>query len=201
MNVRNIVILSALLATACGTNASAQETPLRSGLYEQLVLAVGPGGKVVGHYREDQGEAPAKSCTFTITGRANADGNADIVARSAGTTRTGRLSVGAEGVRLKLPNARDFPGCGMVLLPEIDQGLDLDRVTAGSWTDLVQVKAARLALKPQPEAAAGRAYVVKGDVLGVVTRQGGNVQVIYPSDRPSPTKGWVAAGEVAPLAN
>ena len=201
MNVRNVMILSALLAGACGSNASAQGTPLHSGVYEQLVLAVGADGKLVGRYREDQGEAPAKSCAFSLSGRADGKGNADVVARSGGTTLKGRLSVAAEGVRLSLPNARTFPGCGMVLMPEIDSGLDLDRIASGTWTDLVQVKPARLPLKPQPAAPAGRAYVVKGDVLGVVGRQAGNVHVVYPSDRARPTEGWVAAGDVMPLSD
>ena len=188
----------ALLVAGCGVATPAGAAPLRSGLYEGLVLAVAPDGRVTGRYREEQGEGVIKTCAFTLTGRAAANGAA-IVARGGGTVLRGRLAVALGGVTLTLPHARDLPGCGLVLMPEIDRGLELDRTGAGGWRELVRVKAARVSLKAQPTGAPSRAYVVRGDVLGVTARRGGQVQVVYPSARANPSKGWVDAATVAPL--
>lgn len=189
----------ALLVAGCGIAVPANAAPLRSGLYEGLILAVAPDGRVSGWYREEQGEGVTKTCQFTLTGRAGANGAA-VTARGGGTVLQGRLAATASGdVMLTLPHARDLPGCGLVLMPEVDRGLELDRTGVGGWSALVRVKAPRVSLRPQANGPVGRSYVVRGDVLGVTARRAGQVQLVYPSARPNPSRGWVDAGTVEAL--
>lgn len=197
--MRTTLSYLALLLAGCAVAVPAQAAPLRSGLYEGLVLAVAPDGRVSGRYREEQGEGVTKTCQFTLTGRAAPTGAA-ITAHGGGTSFRGRIVATPSGdVVLTLPHARDLPGCGLVLMPEVDRGLELDLSGAGGWSELVQVRAARVSLRPQPTGAAGRAYVVRGDVLGVIARRSAQVQVIYPSARANPSRGWVDAAAVGPL--
>lgn len=197
--MRTTLSCLALLVAGCGIAVPANAAPLRSGLYEGLILAVGPDGRISGRYREEQGEGVTKSCQFTLAGRAEANGAA-ITARGGATVLHGRLAATTGGdVILTLPHARDLPGCGLVLMPEVDRGLELDRTGMGGWSGLVRVKAARVSLTLQPNGPVGRSYVVRGDVLGVTARRAGQVQVVYPSARPNPSRGWVDAGTVEPL--
>ncbi len=188
-----------MIALPLAMAAPAIAAPLRSGLYEELVLAVAPSGRVVGHYREDQGDGPTKSCAFTLTGAA-AGGSVTARSDAGGAALQGQLTATPRGVKLTLPHGRDLPGCGLVLMPEIDTGVDLDRVGDGRWSELVRVSVPRAGLRQQPDAAPGRSYVIRGDVLGVVARRGTSVDVVYPSIRPHPSQGWIEAAEVTPLA-
>lgn len=190
--------------SACSSPAISQGSVLRSGLYEGMVLSVSPGGRVVGSYREEQGDAPSKSCAFTFSGQVRGSGAA--ITASDGSARgpgrlAGRLTVSGQDVTLVLPRARSMGGCGLVLMPEVEtEGMPLSRLAAGAWTDLAKVKDARLALRAAPTAAPGRAYVVRGDVVGIVGRRGAAVEIVYPSDRAKPTRGWVPAAALAPVA-
>jgi hypothetical protein len=179
---------------------------LRSGLYEELLVGVDASGRVTGSYHMEQGEGVVKTCAFTFSGQ-NRGGTAAIRAhgspRGVASVLTGRLTAADDGgVVLSLPGARDLPGCGLVADPMMEDpdGMGLSRTGDGAWTELVEVRAARAALRPSPGAPAGRAYVVKGDVVGVLERRDGAVRVVYPSYRASPSQGWVSAAELAQLA-
>lgn len=191
-------VIAAALVTGCGS-AAADAAPLRSGLYGGLVLAVAPDGSVQGHFREDQGQGVVKSCAFTVSGRVDADNRAAIVARAGSNAVRGRLQASDDGVVLALSSGRSLPGCGLVLDPAIDSGIDLEQIASGTWHGLVRVKLPRVALKPQIGGPAGRAYVVRGDVLGVLAKKGTQVQVVYPSSRARPSQGWVDVTALAPL--
>ena len=72
-------------------------------------------------------------------------------------------------------------------------------VTAAPWTTLLRAKPARLRLRAAPsDAAGGRAYVVRDDVLGVTGRAGGWLHVDYPGSARW-SSGWVRAEETTPL--
>lgn len=181
--------------------ASAQAAPLRSGLYEGLMLAVDGSGAVSGSFAQ-QG-----SCTFQLAGRASSEGTA--VVRTLGDVPTlaalpalpaleGRLSAGADGVILALPGGQQLPGCGNVLPPLIDQGLALDLTYKGTWTRLVSVAAPKTPLRKTP-ADAGRAYVVRGDVLGVVSQRADLLEVAFVNGQGSVVRGWIAAKDAKAL--
>ena len=172
--------------------ASAQAAPLRSGLYEGLMLAVDEGGAVSGSFAQ-QG-----SCTFQIAGRASPKGTA--VVRTLGNTPAleGRLSAGADSVSLALPGGQQLPGCGNVLPPLVDKGLELDLTQKGTWTRLVSVATEKTPLRKTP-ADAGRAYVVRGDVLGVVSERADLLEVAFVNGQGRVVRGWIATKDAKVL--
>ena len=196
-----------IAVTGCAQAAppAAPAAVLRSGQYEGLVLGVDASGRVTGSFDMEQGEGVTKTCAFTFTGRAQG-GTAAIRAvgqpRRGSPVLTGRLGTSADGVVLRLPGARDLPGCGLVIPPSVEEaeGLELSGTGPGTWTDLAEIRAPRAALRAAPGAPAGRAYVVRGDVVGVLERRGAQARVVFPSDRVPPSQGWVHAAELAPLA-
>ncbi|WP_280810992.1 hypothetical protein [Variovorax boronicumulans] len=161
---------------------------LRPGLYEGLMLAVDGGGAVSGSFAQQD------SCAFRIAGRASAKGVAEVRTVSEGSAPAieGRLSAGTDSVSLALPGGQQLPGCGNVLPPLIDKGLDLDLTHKGTWTRLVSVVADRTALRKSP-GEAGRAYVVRGDVLGVVSGKADLLEVDFVSAQGRVMRGWIAA--------
>lgn len=184
--------------------ASAQAAPLRSGLYEGLMLAVDARGAVSGSFAQ-QG-----SCTFQVTGTASPAGTAVVrtldhtpvlsalPALPALPALEGRLSAGADSVSLALPGGQQLPGCGNVLPPLIDKGLALDLTQKGTWTRLVSVAAEKTALRKTP-ADAGRAYVVRGDVLGVVSQRADLLEVDFVNGQGRVVRGWIATKDAKTL--
>ena len=197
-----IASASAALISVLACSPLAQAADLKSGAYEGLLIAVAPSGRLVGRYSERQGEGVVKSCTFNLKGQTRTGGAAQVEAWAEGTSTrlAGRLTAQSDGgVALTLPHARDLPGCGLVLPPLVDTELDLDRTQTGAWTDLVRVTAPKAALEPRPGAHEGHAYVVRGDVLGVLSRRADQLQVAYPSGAHA-RQGWVDARSVGPVA-
>jgi hypothetical protein len=205
--------LATLLATAgCAeaTEPKPQPTPeptsqptqtaFQSGRYEATILAVSPEGKLVGRFRMEAEDDVKKVCSFTFSGQANGN-SASVQASAGGQTLSGTLSASGDGIVLKLPGSSDLPGCGMVIGPMAEEGdgMPLDKLAAGEWTDLARVSAERAAFRAAPGGAAGKAYVVKGDVVGVQVREGDAVKAVYAAPERKPVIGWLAASEVAPL--
>ncbi|WP_380784913.1 hypothetical protein [Sphingomonas sp. R86521] len=202
MDTRTIRLACATLtmvATGC-----AQAAPLRSGLYEEMVLSVDASGRLVGRYFMEQGEGVVKRCDFTFVGQVRGgEAAVRVLETAAGPVRhpVGRVTATADGVTLRLPKAGNLPGCGLVIGPMVEEpgGMPLSRTGAGGWTGLAQVRSPRVALRATPDAAPARAYVVRGDVVGVVERRGRYVHILYPSERRKRSEGWVAATDLQPL--
>lgn len=196
-----VIGVAMMTVWGCAKPSDAVAVPLRSGFYEGFVLSVSPNGRVVGHFNMEQGEGVTKRCIFDFVGQAS--GNQATI-RTLGSPRlTGRITANAaEEVMFSMAHVRDLPGCGLVLPPEIEAGggTELDAIRPGGWTDLARVKSARAAFKATPSGPAGRGYVVKGDVVGILARRAGQVQVVYPSERGTWSQGWVNATDIAPLA-
>jgi hypothetical protein len=197
----SLTAIVAILTTWGCAQAAAAAPPLRSGFYEGFVLAVSPTGQVAGHFDMEQGDGATKRCSFDFAGRIS--GGQAIIHTTGSPSLNGRIAAGAPGeVTFSMAHVKDLPGCGLVLPPKAEEagGAEFDRIKPGAWTDLARVRGARAALKAAPNGPPGRAYVVKGDVVGVLARQGDQVQVVYPSERDHWAQGWVAAADLAPLA-
>jgi hypothetical protein len=193
--------LAPLLCAALALwGCSAIAEPLRPGLYEGLMLAVAPDRSVTGRFLQQQGEGVVKSCAFSLNGRMDAKGVAKVTAWSkTGKLLRGEISGQADGVTLTLPNAGDLPGCGSVLPPLVEEGLTLDRTLDGEWSSLVRVAVPRALFKTETGVRA-RGYVVEGDVLAVIRRRAGLLQVSYISPEGKETRAWVRAADTTPLA-
>lgn len=207
MKTFHVAAATLLLIAGCADARppAAAAAPLRSGLYEGLSLAVAPDGRVVGHFLMEQEGEGNRHCDFVVTGRVDARGaTIRATATPYGATRppVGRIDPTGDGVRLTLPGSGNLSGCAQVAGPFLDdpKGLELSRTGAGGWSDLARVRLAKVPLRARPDAPAGKAYVVKGDVVGIAARSGANVRVIYPSDRQARSEGWVAATALEPVA-
>ena len=175
MKIRFAAAAALTLIAGCAEARPPAAPALRSGLYEGLVLAVAPDGRVVGRFlMEDAG----RRCDFVVTGRSDAKGaTVRALATPYGAARppVGRIDATDDGVRLTLPGSGNLSGCALVAAPFLDDpnGLDLSRIGAGGWSDLARVRAAKQPLSAQPGGATGKAYVVRGDVVGIAARSEG----------------------------
>jgi hypothetical protein len=181
----------------CPAHASAQAA-FQPGLFEGLMLAVDSRGKIAGYFHQEQGEAPSKTCAFFLAGKA-APGEIAVVTWSK-DVHDGTLKTQKDGVTLKIPKGRDHPGCGLVLPPQIAQGLELDRTGETRWIDLRKIAAQRVYLHSAPDSSGRlRAFVVAGDVVGVRSVRGEWLEVDYVGSARS-TTGWIRAQATAGIA-
>ena len=192
-------VLVAGLVSACGSEPASAATA-SSGRYEQLALAVGRDGTVSGTYGEEQGQGAAKTCKFAIAGRIGAAGEGPITAWSGGRALRGRITARGDEVRLTVPGAKTFPGCGLVLMEMIDTGLPLSKVSSAGWTSMRAITAPRARLYTQPGGTTARGYVVRGDIVGVRGQQGGRLAVDYVSPAGRVSRCWVSAAETGALS-
>lgn len=192
---RFVVAIAGTLAFGCGAMAS----PV-AGRFEQLDLAVAPGGHVLGSYREVQGEGVTRTCAFALSGVVDASGRGKITA-SAGTgpAQAGTIVANAGSVVIALPHGRDFPGCGSVLMPEIASGLELTKTASAAWTSLVRIGAERARLHIAPSSPATHGYLVRGNVAGVTGVSGDWLAIDFIGDTGRSSKGWIARSDTAPL--
>lgn len=194
--MRELIALggAALLTASC-----AQAAPV-SGRFEQLDVAVAKDGALTASYREDQGVGVVKSCAFRLSGKLDGSGRGTVKAWASGSrVLAGRIEVRGDAAVLSVPGARDFPGCGMVLLPEIDKGIEFTKTGPAAWTSLVQIAAPRAMLRPTPASQPRRAYLVQRDIVGVTGRQGNLLSVEFHSVEGRTSKGWVLASDTAAL--
>lgn len=196
-------LLAAIFFSAHACKADAQTHGFTAGIYETLMLAVNSRGELSGYYRESQGQGVVRTCAFYLQGKANA-GQANIITWSRlAPNRSGILTghIAAEGkddLTLKIEDGQDHPGCGNILLPEIaDEGVSYSRTYEAKWLGLKAVTAdkAFLYAKPTPEHKR-KAYVIKNDVLGVLSEENGWVYIEYPRPGKKSVKGWVKSSDV-----
>jgi hypothetical protein len=200
---RWIIRLAAGLCAALLATSAFAETPaprLRSGIYEALMLAVDPQGGITGYYHEEQGEDVVKSCSFFLAGKAAAAAGATPVLTWSDDRRfPGTLTPESDGVELRIEQARKHPGCGMVLMPEIASGLGRSLIRETNWRELRRIADKRAYFHSAPsDAKKTRAFVVTGDVVGVISESGDWLEVEYPGTKKT-TRGWVRAAATQKL--
>ncbi|EOC0418629.1 hypothetical protein ACI0Z1_003203 [Cronobacter malonaticus] len=87
-----------------------------------------------------------------------------------------------------------------VLMPEIATGLELETTQQTRWQTLMQVTSQRAWLSATPDIATRRkAWIVKGDVVGVIQTQGNWAEIEYVGDSGKTTHGWVNSNDIQPL--
>jgi hypothetical protein len=197
---RRIIQSAAWLCAALLAASAAAETPaprLRSGIFEGLMLAVDPQGGITGYYREEQGEGVVKSCSFFLAGKVAA--GATPVMTWNDERFPGTLTPLSDGVELRVKQASEHPGCGLVLSPEIASGLEFSLVRETYWRELRRIDNKRVNFHSAPsEEKKMRAFVVAGDVVGVIAESGEWLEVEYPGTQKT-TRGWVRAAATQKL--
>jgi hypothetical protein len=153
------------------------------------MLAVDSHGNVTGYYREQQGDRGVKTCSFYLAGHGT---GAEIpVVTWSDRTLQGTLKAHNDSVRLTVENGREHPGCGLVLLPQITKGLELDRVADARWSELRRITTPKSYFHSAPDPSRVlKAFVVSGDVVGVIGQKGEWLEVEY-RGRTSTTRGWI----------
>lgn len=196
---RSVARSLSLLGFSLGSLAAASAGEgFHSGIYEGLMLAVDPAGDVTGVYREAQGEGVTKTCSFDLFGKASQ--NAAPVTTRNTQAFPGQLAADDKAVTLKIEKGREHPGCGLVLLPEIAEGLSLDLTAATDWTQLRRIVSPRAYFYAD---AAGhdktKVYVVSGDIVGVTATEGPWLKVEYWRDGARKAAGWIGPDDSKPI--
>ena len=196
--IKHMKILSIIIALVSMTNACAESIDFEPGVYENLLLAVDSNGLVTGYYHEEQGEGVVKNCEFSFKGEAQA-GVANILV-GADEPFHGEIRAGKDDINLKITNGRELPGCGLVLMPEIASGLSYDLITKASWTELRTIVSEKSYFYSEPNVDKQlKSYLVKGDVVGVVKKEGDWLQIDYYSDSGKMSRRWINAKETQSL--
>ncbi len=179
--------------------AQGTETGVRSGQFEGLTLAVSGDGRLVGEYFEVQGANPGKKCQFFLTGDVNSSDHSMVSWSSH--SLPGIITAEPKGVVLKIPRGRTHDGCGLVLPPEISEGLFLSLIKIEPWIELRTVTAKRAYFHNQPDRKdRQRAYVVAGDTLQVRAQQHDWLQVDFVKGARKYT-GWMLAADSRNVAS
>lgn len=205
MRVTVFTKLSLLMALCCQfallPQAQAVEVTqaFKSGKYEGLMLAADHDGNLSGYYSETQGEGVTKTCTFFLKGKIaeNRAENRVEVATWSDQVFPGVLKTVGTDVSLQIEKGREFPGCGLVLMPEIARGITLDKTFEAKWDDLKIVVNDRAYLFSEPsESKKMKSYLIKNDVVGILSRNGEWVRIEFPRDGKKSIGGWVKASDV-----
>ena len=191
---------SALAAALLLAAAAAPPPALRPGVYEDMMLAVGPGGQVTARIYEERGTGPYFSCEVLFAGRAGPGGRVAGVSWAQGeAAHPATLRPTADGVVIDAPGASDYPGCGMTMGEILDQPDEESLTAPARWTALLRVTAPRAVLRPAPADGARRPYLVRGDVVGLVGARPGWLEVDYLAAAGRRVHGWLRPGEAAAI--
>lgn len=195
-----VLALTAVLAAAPGPS-HATPAALASGVYDNtLMLAVDASGRVSGYFDMSQPGPPTISCIFYLKGRLAAAGAAvdtyfpedpkgDLIRGSV-------APAGAGKARVTLPT--EHGGCANVW-PFADKSnpAEFTLQKAEPWTSVRVVKADKAYFSPTPGAAHGRAYIVKGDGVGVRAAQAGWVRADFVGETRT-SSGWLKETDLYP---
>ncbi len=177
-----------------------------SGDYGQLKLAFSDG-RVTGEfydYRPGNGtdQAPQFSCGFALVGTWK-PGTIEAVVQTwwpnedAPEARIrGRLLMDGAAATLSLD--KNPGGCDMTGDDFKGQPFSNDLSASRNWLEVREVRSSRARFSDAPLGPPRRGYVTRGDIIGIVGRQGAFVHVEYASGN-RPVTGWLRAADLAPL--
>ncbi len=185
-----------ILAVAAITPGYASASALVGGQFEVFDVAV-QGSRVVGRYLEEQGAGPVRTCSFDFSGQLRPDGRATVTARGrGGRPVSGVLNLKKDQLTLRMPGVNSFGGCSV---PR-GEPLSGSRTLTAAWIDLARVTVPRARFRPTPTAATSTRYVVRGDLVGVLRRNGNAMLVQFAQGAGTPTQGWIGVMEARSIA-
>lgn len=195
------VVAMSLLSSVRADDQPLKAPSIRSGVYEQVMLGITEDGRVTGYYNEQQGEAVVKECAFFFSGNLKGE-NAELKVwqdLEQGIS-SGELHKVGDDVQLKAPHAPDYSGCGLVLLPEIENsGVKLSPISLRPWLEIRQVDVRKTWLFSTPARSKNhKNYLLRDDVVAVLGYQDDLAQVDYWHEG-SLLSGWVLTEDVVPI--
>lgn len=197
--INNRVIRTTLAFSILMSAFSSYASSLHPGVYEGLMLAISPAGHLTGYYAESATDSVKRTCSFSLSGQVSALETNSITSWST-SVLPGQISASADGVKLTIPDGQTHAGCINVLMPEINTGLELETTQETHWQALAQANAERVYLSSTADVGTRRkAWIVKGDVVGVLQTQAGWTQIEFVSGTGKTIRGWVNSKEIQPL--
>ncbi|MGY5958152.1 SH3 domain-containing protein [Kosakonia sp. BK9b] len=188
-----------LMVLTLSMSTASYAATLHSGVYEELQLAVSPAGDITGYYSETMGQGVTRTCAFALAGKSGTSQEAEIRSWSSDVL-PGHLTATDKGVILRIPQGQTHDGCMNVMVPLIDEGLELQSTRQTHWSSMMEVSGERVYLSSSPDVATRRkAWIVQGDVVGVLKSQSGWTQIEYVSESGKSTIGWVENSAIKPL--
>ena len=187
---------------ACLSTGIADSAPVASGVYDNtLLIGVDPATRAVsGYFDMTRGEQPPSfSCIFYLKGRiagAAAAVSTYFPDDPKGDLIKGTLNAtGAGKVRVSLPT--EHGGCANVWpFADKTQPADFELQSAQPWIAVRVVSAAKAYFYPSAGAAAhGKAYIVKGDGVGVRAARPGWAQVDFIGETRT-SSGWLREADL-----
>jgi len=198
--MRGLILAAVLVGLAPGMAAKAAPA-IASGVYDNtLLIGVDPAnGAISGYFDMARGEQPSFSCIFYLKGRiagAAAAVSTYFPEDPKGDLIKGTLSAPGVGkVRVSLPS--EHGGCASVWqFADQTQPADFELQKAQPWIAVRVVSAAKAYFYPSPGAAAhGKAYIVKGDGVGVRAARPGWAQVDFVGETRT-SSGWLREADL-----
>ncbi|QXE86380.1 hypothetical protein KP003_18795 [Geomonas nitrogeniifigens] len=166
----------------------------RSGIYENVIIAMDKSGSITGRYQESQGEGVRKTCSFYFKGKAQG-GVAEIITWSD-RQLPGLIKAVNEGVELKVPGGREHAGCGLVLLPDIAEGLSFDLLYPTDWQKLTTIVASARLRKSITDSEERGQRLTVGTTVGVID-ESGDWLLVETTGGERRARGWIRADETA----
>ncbi len=197
-------LILALVVLLAPVAASAAAPPIATGAYEDsLLVGYDPGSNIVtGHFSMEMGLQPRFSCIFYLEGRlkgSSAQVRTYYPATPTEDEITGVLTLdGPNRVQIALPS--EPGGCWNVWhFADKDQPADFTLDKAAPWIAVAVARGPKTYFYDAPASPTRRkAYVVKGDGLGVRATRPGWLQVDYVGGAKT-ISGWIKQADVYPV--
>jgi hypothetical protein len=195
-----LAVLSLVLAAPALANAAA---PVTSGAYNDAMLLAydAATGEVSGYFDMTRAGPPVIACIFYLHGKlAGASAAIDTwyPAAPKDDLIKGKLVL-TDAKHFTIRLASEHGGCGnLESFTDASEPATFDLAAAHPWTAVAVVASGKAFFYDAPGAAAHRkAYVVKGDGVGVRTARPGWVQVDYVGDSAT-VSGWLKRSDLYP---
>lgn len=204
MKLRLLTFLAVATFTATITVSATAQSPIVSGEYGSLVLAVDAKGRLTGYFHEstgldDRGNARF-TCSFLLQAEKVSGNEVSVMTwhpNSPAEPKFGKIVRTDEGVMLKLDEAHG--GCGNVAPDIADEGQAFEMTKRGDWIAAGMIRSDRAFFHTSTNPASrGKAFVVRGDRVTVARRQGAWVEISYTNDAGRTTRGWVKSDDLYP---
>jgi hypothetical protein len=194
------ILLSALVLAAAPAHAN--DTGIASGVYDELLIGYDPATRAVsGYYSSETGEGQF-SCIFYLSGKVSGaaapistyypDEPKDDLIKGKLVAETRRK------LHVRLP--KEHGGCWNVMhFADAEQPAEFELQSAYPWTSIAVVKSKKAYFFADPTSPTHRkAYLVKGDGVGVRGSKPGWLNVDYVDPDGKAVSGWIKQADFYP---
>ena len=193
-------LLLSMLLLAASPPAHAQDTSIASGVYDELLMGFDPTTRIVSGYYYSETGGGQFSCIFYLSGKlsgASAPISTYFPEEPADEVIKGKLVVETHH-KFQIRLAEEHGGCWNVMhFADAEQPAEFELQSAYPWTSIAVVKSKRAYFFPDPASATHRkAYVVKGNGVGVRAKKPGWLNVDYIDPDGKAISGWIRQADV-----